>query len=479
MAIHPFNGIELFSGTGMLGEGFRAGIDYLGIPYRTVCHVEREAHAASVLVARIQEGSLDSAPIWPDVTTFDARAWRGKVDCVIAGFPCQDLSVAGRRAGLDGKRSGLFFEVIRIADDSDAWLMLLENVGGIATATASVVDAEEGELDERAASRVVGELADCGWNAEWITLSASDVGASHGRARWFCIAWRMGNSEHDGRNATEIGSGATQGNDSNATGKISTGKPARSSGADGQVGNAGLQHQQLQQRSIRTEHQGANKELDNPISFGRGARRMPDGEHERDIATAAGEIVVVNTTSAGFKESRLGGERQLPAQTGTGLHDRPELASAQLADTISLRGEAWISGQNTRDERNAGIAIDSSDVDELAYAYIPRSQRHKQSATHEPDGRTDGRSKNHADQLPNFIMMNFLHPAQTTQDGQTSSEDTHTSRQHLNPLFAAWLMGWPSTWVIAEPHASSALETELWRSKLRSQLSYLLDEQDC
>lgn len=182
--------VELFSGVGMLGEGLRAGFGHLGIQTRTLVHVEREAYAAAVLAARMEEGSLDEAPVWSDVCTFDALAWRGLVDCIVAGFPCQDLSVAGRRAGLDGKRSGLFFEVVRIARDSGAWLMVLENVAGIATATATVVDAEEGELEERAAARVLGELADLGWDAEWITLSASDVGASHGRARWFCLAWR-------------------------------------------------------------------------------------------------------------------------------------------------------------------------------------------------------------------------------------------------------------------------------------------------
>jgi DNA (cytosine-5)-methyltransferase 1 len=179
MVLHT---VELFSGVGMLGEGLRAGLRHMGVETRTLCHVEREAYAASVLAARMEEGSLDAAPVWADVCTFDALAWRGRVDCIVAGFPCQDLSVAGRRAGLDGKRSGLFFEVVRIATDSGAWLMFLENVAGIATATATVVDAEEGELDERAAARVVGELADLGWDSEWITLSASDVGASHGQS---------------------------------------------------------------------------------------------------------------------------------------------------------------------------------------------------------------------------------------------------------------------------------------------------------
>lgn len=182
--------IELCAGVGMLGEGVRAALDFLGIGHRTVCYVEREAPAAAQLAALMEAGALDPAPVWSDLVTFRGGDWRGKVDCVIAGFPCQDISIAGRRAGLDGKRSGLFFNILDIADACGAWCIALENVSAIATATASVVDEEEGELDERAAARVVGELADRGWDAEWITLSASDVGASHGRARWFCFAWR-------------------------------------------------------------------------------------------------------------------------------------------------------------------------------------------------------------------------------------------------------------------------------------------------
>jgi len=192
MALHT---IEICAGVGMLGEGLRAGLSNLGIALRTVCYVEREAYAAAVLAARCEEGSLDDAPIWSDLTTFNAGRWRGAVDGIAAGFPCQDLSLAGKRAGLDGKRSGLFFNILDIADDCGAWFLFLENVAGIASATASVVDEAEGDLEERAAARVLGELAERGWNAEWLTLSASEVGASHGRDRWFCFAWRMGNPD--------------------------------------------------------------------------------------------------------------------------------------------------------------------------------------------------------------------------------------------------------------------------------------------
>lgn len=216
LALHT---IELFAGVGMLGEGVAAGLRHLGIESRTICYVEREAYAAAVLVARMEEGSLAKAPIWSDVTTFDASRFNGCVDGIVAGFPCQDISVAGQRAGLDGARSGLFFEIPKIADACGAWFMLLENVAGIASATTTVMDqaaaAEitgeryqpadnalekaDGAVFERAAARVVGELADLGWNAEWITLSASDVGASHGRARWFCLAWRSQLDDTEGR----------------------------------------------------------------------------------------------------------------------------------------------------------------------------------------------------------------------------------------------------------------------------------------
>lgn len=167
----------------------------------------------------MEEGSLHPAPVWfGDFTKFPAAKFRGLVDCIVAGFPCQDLSLAGKRAGLDGARSGLFFDILDIADACGARGLFLENVAGISSATASVVDEAEGDLEERAAARVLGELADRGWHAEWLTLSASDVGASHGRARWFCWAWRS-------------------------------------------MGNSGLQHQHLQQRHEGSEHQATGDAL--------------------------------------------------------------------------------------------------------------------------------------------------------------------------------------------------------------------------
>jgi hypothetical protein len=95
------------------------------------------------------------------------------------------------------------------------------------------------------------------------------------------------------------------------------------------------------------------------------------------------------------------------------------------------------------------------------------------------DGRTDGRSKNHADQLPNFVMYRFSLQDQTMTDGQTSSStDQNSPRRRLNPNFAEWLMGWPPGWSTADPTACGASEMALFRSKLRSHLSALVGDSE-
>ena len=104
------NELALFAGA---GGGILAG-HMLG--WRTVCAVEREAYAAQVLAQRQNDGALRPFPIWADVCSFDGRPWRGLVDVVSGGFPCQDISSAGTGKGLDGERSGLWTEMARIVD---------------------------------------------------------------------------------------------------------------------------------------------------------------------------------------------------------------------------------------------------------------------------------------------------------------------------------------------------------------------------
>ena len=167
MAIHT--GIALCSGIG----GLELGISLvLESSYSTVCYVEREAFPASLLVKRMEDGILDHAPIWSDLTTFDGRRWRGCVDIISAGIPCQPFSVAGKRKGFEDDR-WIWDDVERIIRDVGPRFVFLENVPGI---------------NRSGLPSILRTLAEGGFNAEWDLFRASDVGAPHKRERWFLLA---------------------------------------------------------------------------------------------------------------------------------------------------------------------------------------------------------------------------------------------------------------------------------------------------
>lgn len=186
MAVRPWHLLSLCDGYGGTELALRSVARV-----RTVARVERDAYAAAVLVERMGEARLDQCPVWDDVATFDGRAWRGRVDIVAAGFPCPDFSSAGLRAGVDGEH-WLWpecFEVIRQVGPS---IVLLENVPGLVRL---------GGL-----TRVLSDLADDGFDAEWGLLAAAAVGAPHERERWWLVAWsdvadasRQGNGTHAGK----------------------------------------------------------------------------------------------------------------------------------------------------------------------------------------------------------------------------------------------------------------------------------------
>ena len=165
------NELALFAGAG----GGILGGKLLG--WRTVCAVERDAYAAGILAQRQNDGLLEPFPIWSDITTFDGRPWRGSVDVVSGGFPCQDISAAGAGAGLDGKRSGLWVEMARIIGEVRPAFCFVEN---------SPV------LTSRGLGRVLGDLAALGYDAEWGVLGAADVGAPHQRDRIWIVAHSAG-----------------------------------------------------------------------------------------------------------------------------------------------------------------------------------------------------------------------------------------------------------------------------------------------
>ena len=165
------NGLDLFSGIGGISIALKPWV-------RTVAYCEQDRFAQGVLLSRMQSGDLDRAPIWDDVRTLRGELVSG-IDIIFGGFPCQDISVAGNGRGLGGERSGLFFEVLRLAEEIKPKFIFLENVPAIRT---------------RGLNIVAESLASIGYDCRWDIISASEVGAPHIRKRWFLLAYANGSS---------------------------------------------------------------------------------------------------------------------------------------------------------------------------------------------------------------------------------------------------------------------------------------------
>lgn len=162
------NAISLCAGYG----GLDLGLHIAEPGYRTVCFVEREAHAAAALVARMGDKALDQAPVWDDLKSFDGRPWRGRVHIVAAGYPCQPFSSAGRRTGKNDPRH-LWPSVSRIVSEVEPEWVFCENVEG--HVTLGLPD-------------VLADLRRLGYRCKAGLFAAAEVGASHRRRRLFILA---------------------------------------------------------------------------------------------------------------------------------------------------------------------------------------------------------------------------------------------------------------------------------------------------
>ena len=167
------NELALFAGAG----GGILGGKLLG--WRTVCAVEWEPYPASVLCARQNDGFLPPFPIWDDIQTFDGNPWRGIVDVISGGFPCQDISVAGKGDGLDGERSGMWTHMARVVSEVRPRFVFVENSPMLVT---------------RGLERVLGDFTQMGYDCKWTVMGAADIGAPHQRDRIWIVAhsryWR-------------------------------------------------------------------------------------------------------------------------------------------------------------------------------------------------------------------------------------------------------------------------------------------------
>jgi len=159
-------GLDLFSGIGGIAQALEPWVE-------TVAYCDNDPAAQTILTSRMGRGEIEVAPIWDDVTTLTADQLPA-IDLVAGGFPCQDISVSGAGRGLAGQRSGLFFEVARLVRELRPKFVFLENVSAIS---------------KRGGPQVIATLAEMGYRVRWGDLSAKAVGATHTRARWWCLAY--------------------------------------------------------------------------------------------------------------------------------------------------------------------------------------------------------------------------------------------------------------------------------------------------
>ena len=158
--------------TGHLFAGAGGGLyaDYI-LGHEPKFAVEWEPYPAAILRQQFPNVRVYEE----DARLFDASEWSGRVDSLHAGFPCQDISVAGVGSGIAGERSGLWSEVVRCADAIRPAELFLENSPAIVS---------------RGIDRVLSDLATLGFDAEWCCLPAAGVGAPHRRDRWWLLARR-------------------------------------------------------------------------------------------------------------------------------------------------------------------------------------------------------------------------------------------------------------------------------------------------
>jgi len=243
------NELALFAGAG----GGILGGHLLG--WRTVCAVEWEPYPASVLCARQNDGIIPPFPIWDDVQTFDGKPWRGIVDVVSGGFPCQDISSAGGGAGITGSRSSMWKHMARIIGEVRPQYAFIEH---------------SPMLTIRGLETVLCDLASMGFNANWGVISAADVGAPHLRERIWIRAEQRNFLPH--ANDRGIGWGEQQSESTQEThGKLADTNSAQREGSSISIG--------IPQKHANIRSNGSAAEVSNTYSI----RQSGQGEYEQSF----------------------------------------------------------------------------------------------------------------------------------------------------------------------------------------------------
>ena len=295
--------MHLFAG---VGGGLLADL-ILG--HTPIIAVEWDKYCCQVLRERAADGWFPELSVWEgDVRLFDPSEYTGKVDCIHAGFPCQDISVAGNQAGLgEGTRSGLYREVLRIAGIVKPRQIFLENVSAILS---------------NGLGTVLADLAAMGYDTRWICLRASEVGAPHHRDRWWGLC-----TNTDSKN----GGASCLGQDSGSDGWHESGRMGESLSCIGQCGWV-----------FETERL---KRFGCPLCGKCQTRDVCNPEHSRRDATeVTGSIAQGSDSNEARTEQAVEptrpGNADL-ANTNSAQRERTECAKRSESEHSDISGSSW------------------------------------------------------------------------------------------------------------------------------------------
>ncbi len=274
--------------------GIELGLRRIGPSFRTVCYVEIEAFACTNLVAKIEEGKLDAAPVWTDIKTFDGRPFHGKVHGIIGGYPCQPFSNAGLRKGSSDPRHLWPYILEHIGTIRPVWCFF-ENVSGHLTLG----------FDE-----VFKSLRGLGYAVEAGLFTASEVGAPHKRERLFILAY-------DGDGNSRQGCNASMEHCSGFRGRQDTKTPSIAGGCgDGELAYSRCNKQKRINRNRKSqngaaqERRSSNRRDSQSSSGSNGKLGNTDGKHrgthasgrDSDTETRSADKELADSNRAGCEE---------------------------------------------------------------------------------------------------------------------------------------------------------------------------------
>jgi len=396
--------------------------------------VEREAFACAHLVAAMEQGLLAPAPVWSDARTFPGRRFRGRVDCVIGGIPCQPHSIAGKRLGRDDERD-LWSPLRRIVVQTGAWCALIENVPGMVTS---------GGL-----ARVWRDLHRLGFAVEAGLFSAEEVGASHGRERLFVLAVHQ---------SAITGGGLADSNRERFQGQRADADAQGRQDARRQAGLCG--------RTNLVDPDGSRW-----ASAGVGYLFAQGTNLSRDVGVWP---TIRAAEAGGYQYSRGNRNKPVPTLTGAGTAwSTPSIAdvtggrmsrSGDRSDEALMKRQAEMVATNLA----ATLANGLSSRPARATSYGAPSRLSILSAFQRYRAMTCSSMRA---EMRALIRMAI----RAERAGQRRGFTRPSYRKSLNARFVVWLMGWPDHWTRTAlmPSACSAMALSLWRARMLSELSAL------